>query len=309
MYAQSLAKRLLCDASVSQEVEGAVVSRLAEICGEEYTGHLRRLLNEISISKDLTQDFQRTSCHRSATSNSITFDGKVVGANFWPLKVHTHPFIVPHAIAPLYEAFNRYFASRFTGRKLRWLWSHSTNEMQTNFTDRGGGKGKHTLVVSSYQAAVLVLFNVRDELWVEEVVKATGIPRDVVEQAAAPLVKAKLLSLGPRGEYCFNPGFSSKKMRLNLDNSVKYAPMSNPRTQAFKAVEGERKYATQAAVVRVLKATQKLSTRRIFERIVEGLGQKFPIRMQDVNMAIDALIEKEYIERVEGSAHEFVYIA
>jgi cullin 1 len=57
-YSKNLAKRLVNGASASDDAEASMISQLKEACGFEYTSKLQRMFTDMSVSKDLNEDFR-----------------------------------------------------------------------------------------------------------------------------------------------------------------------------------------------------------------------------------------------------------
>ena len=57
-YTKNLAKRLVNSTSASDDAEASMISKLKEACGFEYTSKLQRMFTDMSISKDLNDDFK-----------------------------------------------------------------------------------------------------------------------------------------------------------------------------------------------------------------------------------------------------------
>lgn len=88
----------------------------------------------------------------------------------------------------------------YRGRKLTWHWNLSRNELRANKMNQ-----KYIFMTSSYQMAVLVQYNDNDSLTLDELVTATGIPKDQLEPVMALLVKAKVLLSDEKDTYDYNP--------------------------------------------------------------------------------------------------------
>jgi cullin 1 len=89
---------------------------------------------------------------------------------------------------------------KHSGRKLTWLWNYSKNELRTNYLNQ-----KYILMTSSFQMAVLLQYNNNDTLSLSEIVQATSIPKDLLSQVLALLVKAKILINEETEQYDLNP--------------------------------------------------------------------------------------------------------
>lgn len=301
-YTTKLSKRLIHGVSASDESEASMISKLKEACGFEYTNKLQRMFTDMSLSKDLTDSFKER-MSQSHDDMDITFSIMVLGTNFWPLNPPSHDFVIPQEIIPTYDRFSKYYQSKHSGRKLTWLWNYSKNELRTNYLNQ-----KYILMTSSYQMAVLLQYNRHDTLSLDELVSATAISKDLLTQVLALLVKAKLLVNEEQDQYDLNPGFKSKKIRVNLNLPIK-AEVKAESSDVLKAVDEDRKYVIQATIVRIMKARKTMKNQALIQEVISQISQRFAPKIPDIKKAIETLLEKEYIERVEGSKDTFAYVA
>lgn len=214
-YTTKLSKRLIHGVSASDESEASMISKLKEACGFEYTNKLQRMftgmtffitsctiiqiMSDMSLSKDLTDSF-KSRMEQNHDDMDISFSIMVLGTNFWPLNPPAHEFMIPAEILPTYDRFQKYYQMKHSGRKLTWLWNYSKNELRTNYLNQ-----KYILMTSSFQMAVLLLYNNNDTLSLSELVQATSIPKELLSQVLALLVKAKVLINEESDQYDLNP--------------------------------------------------------------------------------------------------------
>ncbi|KAH9933248.1 Cullin-domain-containing protein [Epithele typhae] len=301
-YTNKLSKRLIHGVSASDEAEASMISKLKEACGFEYTNKLQRMFTDMSLSKDLTDNFKER-MQQNHDDMDITFSIMVLGTNFWPLNPPTHDFIIPADILPTYTRFSQYYQQKHSGRKLTWLWNYSKNELRTNYLNQ-----KYILVTSSWQMAVLLQYNNNDTLSLEELLAATAISKDILTQVLAVLVKAKILVNDETDQYDLNPNFKSKKIRINLNTPIK-AEQKAESTDVLKTVDEDRKYVIQATIVRIMKARKTMKNQTLIQEVIQQISTRFSPKIPDIKKAIDHLLEKEYIERVEGTRDTFAYVA
>ncbi|KAI0769864.1 Cullin-domain-containing protein [Fomes fomentarius] len=301
-YTTKLSKRLIHGVSASDEAEASMISKLKEACGFEYTNKLQRMFTDMSLSKDLTDNFKER-MQQNHDDMDITFSIMVLGTNFWPLNPPTHDFIIPQDILPTYTRFSQYYQQKHSGRKLTWLWNYSKNELRTNYLNQ-----KYILMTSSWQMAVLLQYNNNDTLSLDELVSATAISKDILKQVLAVLLKAKILVNEETDQYDLNPNFKSKKIRINLNMPIK-AEQKAESTDVLKTVDEDRKYVIQATIVRIMKARKTMKNQALIQEVIQQISQRFTPKIPDIKKAIDHLLEKEYIERVEGTRDTFAYVA
>ncbi|KAJ3753066.1 ubiquitin-protein ligase [Lentinula raphanica] len=301
-YTTKLSKRLIHGVSASDESEASMISKLKEACGFEYTNKLQRMFTDMSLSKDLTDSFKEK-MSQEHDDTDITFSIMVLGTNFWPLNPPPHEFVIPAEILTTYDRFQKYYQKKHSGRKLTWLWNYSKNELRTNYLNQ-----KYILMTSSYQMAVLVLYNKNDTMSLEEIFAATSIGKDILTQVLGLLVKAKILINEETDQYDLNPGFKSKKIRVNLNLPIK-AEVKQETSEVLRAVDEDRKYAIQATIVRIMKARKTMKNQALIQEVISQISHRFAPKIPDIKKAIETLLEKEYIERVEGSKDTFAYVA
>jgi len=139
-------------------------------------------------------------------------------------------------------------------------------------------------------------------------VSATAISKEILTQVLALLGKAKILVNEETNQYDLNPGFKSKKLRVNLNLPIK-AEVKGETTDVLKAVDEDRKYVIQATIVRIMKARKTMKNQALIQEVISQISQRFAPKIPDIKKAIETLLEKEYIERVEGSKDTFAYVA
>ncbi|KAG8976089.1 hypothetical protein FRB90_009342, partial [Tulasnella sp. 427] len=234
-YTTKLSKRLIHGVSASDEAEASMIAKLKEACGFEYTNKLQRMFTDMSLSKDLTDNFKEKMAQTHDEADlDVSFSVMVLGTNFWPLTAPTDKFVIPKDILPTYERFTRYYGQKHQGRKLTWLWNYSKNELRTNYL-----KEKYILTCSSYQMAVLVQYNDHDTLSLDELLEATGISKEILVQVLGVLVKAKILINEEQDQYDLNPSYKSKKIRVNLNLPIK-AEVKAESADVLKTVDEDR---------------------------------------------------------------------
>lgn len=58
-----------------------------------------------------------------------------------------------------------------------------------------------------------------------------------------------------------------------------------------------------------MKARKTLKNQALIQEVISQISQRFAPKIPDIKKALDTLLEKEYIERVEGTRDTFAYVA
>lgn len=300
-YSRMLARRLVHSNSSSDDAETSMISKLKEACGFEYTNKLQRMFQDMQISKDLNKEF-RDHLEGVEVTKAVDSNFSILGTGFWPLTPPSTDFNPPAEIAAEIERFIRFYRHKHDGRKLTWLWHLCKGEIKAGYCKNS--KTPYTFQVSIYQMAILLLFNEKDTYTYEDMLSATQLSSEVLDQALAVILKAKVLTIGAAGEkpgpgktFRLNYDFKSKKIRVNLNlGGVKEAKQEEAETN--KTIEEDRKLVLQSAIVRIMKARKKMKHTQLVSETINQIRSRFMPKVSDIKKCIEILLDKEYLERV-----------
>ncbi|KAK2764360.1 hypothetical protein FQN54_009054 [Arachnomyces sp. PD_36] len=313
-YSRMLAKRLVHVSSVSDDAETSMISKLKEACGFEYTNKLQRMFQDIQISKDLNTSYrawQDKVLDDDDRKKSVDPHFQILGTGFWPLNPPTTDFIAPPEIVKTADRFKNFYFDKHSGRKLTWLWQLCKGEIKANYIKNT--KVPYTFQVSTFQMGILLLFNDRDTQEYSEIQKATSLSNDILEPNLGILLKAKVLIASPDGakpapgtSFSLNYNFKAKKIKVNLNIQVK-SEQKHEADDTHKTIEEDRKLLLQSAIVRIMKSRKKMKHVQLVQEVIQQVKARFPPKIPDIKKNIEALMEKDYIERLDGD--ELAYIA
>lgn len=251
-YSRMLAKRLVHSSSASEDAETSMISKLKEACGFEYTNKLQRMFQDIQISKDLNttyNDWQAKTFDDDDIKKAVDSSYHVLGTGFWPLTPPATQFMPPQEIVKTYQRFQTFYFDKHSGRKLTWLWNLCKGEMRASYIK--SAKIPYTFMVSTYQMAILLLFNDVDVVTYEDAYKATALSADWLDPSLGVFVKAKVLNVSPENakpepgtSYTLNYGFKSKRVKVNLNIAVK-SEQKQEVEDTHKTIEEDRKLLMQ----------------------------------------------------------------
>lgn len=305
-YSRMLAKRLVNFTSASDDAETSMIGKLKEACGFEYTNKLQRMFQDMQISKDLNDSYKEWSAkeQQGEAQNGVDFSVQVLGTSFWPLNPPNTPFNIPEVITETYTRFQKFYDQKHSGRKLNWLWHLCKGELKASYCKFS--KVPYTFQVSTYQMAILLLFNDALTISYEDIEKSTNLSKEYLDPSLGVFLKAKVLTIepdnskpGPGTSFTLNHDFKSKKIRVNLNIAVK-SEQKQEIEDTHKTIEEDRKLLMQSAIVRIMKARKQLKHVVLVQETIAQIKSRFTPKVPDIKKCIDILLEKEYLERLDG---------
>jgi len=163
---------------------------------------------DVNSSKNLSEGFrQHIDASNGPLGSNPYFEVLVFGRNLWPFQPSDPDFVIPGEIRSTHALFTQYYNFKHSGRALTWLWNYSKNELRTHYLQQ-----EYLLMTSSYQMAVLLQYNAKDRISLNELIYSTGIPKRPMEPILTALVKAKVLLNGEPDQYELNLDFRSTKV-------------------------------------------------------------------------------------------------
>ncbi|KAL2833089.1 Cullin [Aspergillus pseudoustus] len=314
-YSKMLAKRLVHVSSVSDDAETSMISKLKEACGFEYTNKLQRMFQDIQISKDLNASYKdwldKSFLDDDDRKKLVDSHFQILGTGFWPLNAPSTDFLAPPEIVKTAERFQKFYFDKHNGRKLTWLWQLCKGEIKANYIKNT--KVPYTFQVSTYQMGILLLFNESDTLTYPDIQKATSLTPEILDPNLSIFLKAKVLTITPEGSkpgpgstFNLNYNFKNKKIKVNLNIQIK-SEQKVETDDTHKTIEEDRKLLLQSAIVRIMKSRKKMKHVQLVQEVIHQVKSRFPPQVPDIKKNIEALMEKDYIERLDGD--EISYIA
>ncbi|PYH93691.1 Cullin-domain-containing protein [Aspergillus ellipticus CBS 707.79] len=309
-YKNDLARRLLMGRSASDDAEKSMLSRLKTECGSSFTHNLESMFKDMDVARDemtAYSSIQRERQDRLPVDLSVS----VLSAAAWPTYSDAQVRIPPE-IATAVDDFEKFYHTKYNGRKLDWKHQLAHCQLRSRFP-----KGDKELVVSSFQAIVLLLFNDVPEggvLGYRQIQEATTLSDQELKRTLQSLACAKyrVLNKKPKGrdvdttdEFSYNAGFTDPKMRIKI-NQIQLKETKEENKTTHERVAADRHYETQAAIVRIMKSRKTITYPELVAEVIQATRSRGVLEVPDIKKNIDKLIEKDYMEREEGNRYQYV---
>ena len=268
-YKKDLAKRLLLGKSASVDAEKSMISRLKAECGAQFTAKLEGMFKDVDLSRDLmkahneSKKVQETKTETESETNDVESYVNVLTAGSWP----TYPraeINLPRELERARDAFAAFYLGKHSGRKLVWLNGLGHCVLRARFD-----KGEKELCTSTFQAAVLLLFNsARDEsMTAREILDASGVEDGECRRTLQSLAcgKHRVLTKTPKGRdvadtdvFTVNAAFTERLFRIKV-NSIQLRETETDAAETNEKVFQDRQYQIDACLVRVMKTRKSLT--------------------------------------------------
>ncbi|KAK5077506.1 hypothetical protein LTR70_009710 [Exophiala xenobiotica] len=311
-YKKDLARRLLMGRTQSFDAERSMLARLRNECGAQFTHNLESMFKDMDLAREEMKSYNQIQSDRGVKA-SVEISVNVLSVAAWP----TYPDIpvnVPTSILKAQHDFEKHFKDKHVGRKLTWKPSLAHCQLKARFA-----KGVKELVVSGFQALVLLLFNdvpAGETLSYEQIKSATNLPDAEVKRTLQSLAcgKYKVLVKTPKGRdvnegdnFAFNEKFTDPRFRVKI-NQIQLKETKEENKETHQRVAADRHYETQAAIVRIMKARKKIGHNELIVEVIKATRSRGVLDQADIKKNIEKLIEKDYMER-EDDIRGYSYLA
>lgn len=281
-YKKHLCKRLLMGRSLSIDVEKSMINRMKIELGNSFTTKLEAMFKDMTLSDELTASYNQHIAHLGeADPKRVDLSIHVLTSMTWPLEtMRNHDddrevnmkTIFPPAVEMLKTSFEKFYASRYSGRLLTWQANMGTADIKATFPkvpSKDGPKSRtHDLNVSTYAMIILSLFNdlpAGGSYTFEEIQARTNIPnneliRNLQSLAVAPKTRILLKEpmskdVKPTDRFIFNESFQSKfvKIKVGVVSAGNKVETDKERKDTEKKNNDSRGFVVEAAIVRIMK--------------------------------------------------------
>ena len=311
-YRKNLAKRLFQNQSISMVSEKYMIEQLRVVCGfgsVDKFNRMDRMVTDIESSSGLNQSFYDYLTESNHNNDLASFHINVLSAGFWPLgRTPTVTARVPEDIQRFVDLFREFYDTKFVGRRLSWLHHKCSGDIILR-----GFEKSYMVNMSTYQYAVLNLFNRATALTAGEIIRATDLTQENLKNLVESMIGSydRILTVSPPVSDQFteasvikvNEEFSNSSMEFKLPSVLPQEIQ-----QSRSSINEDRSMFLQAAIIRIMKSRKTMKHNDLVQEVIRQSAGKFQPNISNIKKAIEGLIEKEYLKRNTEMNEVYEYI-
>ena len=300
-YKKDLARRLLLARSASQDAERNMLAKLKGECGYGFTHNLETMFKDQELAREEMIAYKQSLSNTSKTTMDLQVS--VLTASAWP----TYPDVkvnLPPEVAKHIEKYDMYYQRKHTGRRLTWKHDLAHSVVRAKFD-----KGQKELLVSAFQAIVLVLFGELkdgDNLSYEDIKAATGLVDVELQRTLQSLAcgKFRVLTKHPKGRdvdstdtFTVNTKFVDPKVRIKI-NQIQLKETEEENKETHERVHQDRQYETQAAIVRIMKSRKTMAHSNLVAEVISQTRARGAVDPSEIKKNIESKYCGDFIRIV-----------
>jgi cullin 1 len=297
IYRNQLAKRLLSQRSTSDDAEKLMIAKLKMQCGTQFTSKMEGMLADLAVGSDQRSEFET---RMRSVETKLDFSVQVLTTGFWPTYKSPEIALTPE-MSKCMGVFKEWHDQKHQKRKLGWVFS------QGNASVRGLFKKSYDIQVTTLQAVTLDAMNGGVSMTFTELSRKLNVEENILKPLMHSLScgKYKVIRKTPAGTKINNTDSftANEKFASNL-RKIRIPMASLDSTMNTKRVEEDRTIAIEAAIVRIMKARKTLQHQQLLSEVLAQLNFFNP-NPRVVKKRIEALIEREYLERSSDNAQVY----
>ncbi|XP_075653952.1 cullin-1-like isoform X2 [Castanea sativa] len=306
-YRKKLARRLLFDKSANDDHERSILTKIKRKCGGQFTSKMERMVTDLTLTRENQTSFEEYLSNNSHANPGIDLTVTVLTTGFWP-RYKSFDLNLPPELVKCVKVFREFYQTKTKHRKLTWIYSLGTCNISGKFEPK-----TMELIMTTYQASALLLFNSSDRLSYSDIMTELNLTDNDIVRLLHSLscAKYKILNkepntktISPTDYFEFNSKFTDKMRRIKI-----LLPPVDEKKKVIEDVDKDRLYAIDASIVRVMKSRKVLGHQQLVMECVEQLGHMFKPNLKAIKKRIDDLITRDYLERDKDNPNLFRYLA
>eukprot|EP01062_Namystynia_karyoxenos_P062204 TRINITY_DN55127_c0_g1_i1.p1 TRINITY_DN55127_c0_g1~~TRINITY_DN55127_c0_g1_i1.p1 ORF type:complete len:814 (+),score=235.12 TRINITY_DN55127_c0_g1_i1:123-2564(+) len=313
-YATLLAQRLI-RRPVAEADETRVARALGEVCGHDFAHRLTRMVGDSQNSRELTQAFsEHLSSRAPPFPSGLEMVVHVGTSGTWPLPRVCRDGAVrlPEPLAICRDIFTRYYQEVHCagGRLRKLLWHHDQGSVVAVTRYALPKAARYELRLTVSQAAVLWCFADHSIAVLPRATVAarTGLEPECLDAAVQDLCKAGLLRAGPEETLAINLQFAWRDSTVDLIPDPGVNPCGERHEPEAAESSDDRRFAVQAALVRVLKARGRATHADLVEGVAKAFAGRWAVVPREVKRNVERLMDREIVQRAEDDPEVYEYV-
>jgi len=296
----------LCE---SEHTEKSMIAKLKTECGYQWTNKLEGMFKDVQLSRDMMAKFKKE-VYDTEKSEDLQLNVNVCTTGYWPSR-SVQPSNLPVDVSNSCDKFKRFYLNAHSGHKLEWRLDQGQAELATTFSP----KVRRTLVVSTYQMMILLVFNQLKTATFKQILDKTNIPRNDIVNHLMSLAHPKVQVLAKKPPtsaledahmFRINPAYKSTLLRVNVPVIIIKAATGKA---AGTGVELARRHQMDASIVRIMKARKTMKHAQLVGEVMQQLSARFKPKPADIRKRVEAMIEQEYLARDPKDRQTYNYTA
>ena len=249
------------------------------------------MFKDIEMAREEISSY-RAMLEERQSKPSVDLNVNVLSASAWP----SYPDVtveIPRNIQTATAGFEAHYKNKHSGRRLAWKHGLAHCQLKANFA-----KGKKEIVVSAFQAVVLLQFNGKDaseavsysEIQAASTLDDTELKRTLQSLACA---KYRVLSKNPKGRdvnnadtFTVNPYFTDLKYRIKI-NQIQAKETKQENKETHERVAADRNFETQAAIVRIMKSRKAITHAELISEVIVATRSRGVLDPADIKKNIE----------------------
>ena len=283
-YKELLAKRLLNYTHYDFDLEKNLIQKFKIASGHNFTLELEGILSDISLKTDQLIDYP------------YEFSTQVLSSGYWPTYISV-TLNLPEIMQQYVEDYTKFYKQKKKSLKLDYVHTIGTCEIKMCFQ-----KKTYLLCMTPIQSIVVLLFNQSKSYNYSEIIEITGLCKSVLNQVLGSLCfsKKKILTKTPSSKKFrnedkieFNKHFKSKLIK------IKFPTVHLKKNRKItEKISVNRNNSIEATIVRIMKTKKKMEHSKLILEVINQI-RVFQPSIKHIKQRIEALIEREYLERNE----------
>ncbi|KAL0730531.1 hypothetical protein Bca4012_026624 [Brassica carinata] len=256
-FQKKLDRRLLFDRSDNDDHERTILTKLKQQCGGQFTSKMEGMVTDLTLARENQTSFEEYLGNNPAANLGIDLTVTVLTTGFWP-SYKSFDINLPSEMVKCVEVFKGFYETKTKHRKLTRIYLLGTCHLSGNFDLRS-----IELVVSTYQAAVILLFNITDKLSSTTILTQLNLSHEDLVRYKILLKDPSTKTVSQTDSFEFNSKFSDRMRRIKIR-----LPPVDERKKVVKDVDKDRRYVINVVIVSIMKSKKVLRHQQLVSKCV-----------------------------------------